>query len=146
MKKRAEALMIIGESEKGRALHSGKDWNMQSNLSYYDYLREGIDMMRAARIQYNIVWGDHHPKSHKVVSQLGRFEIAGGHSSANPEFSIILFEDALSTFTELISIYEYQYRHMNANYETKILGDPKLVLHKDIYTACKYKLIAAIHA
>lgn len=79
------------------------------------------------------------------MKQLGRFEIVGGHSSTNPEFSKLLYEDAFNTFSNLIEIHEYQYRYINANHETKILGDNDLVLHKDIYFDYKYKLIAAIH-
>ena len=54
MKKKAEAVMIVAETQKGRALHSGTDLsNYQSKLTYYNYLREAIDLMRSARTLYN---------------------------------------------------------------------------------------------
>ena len=56
----------------------------------------------------------------------------------------MLFEDADRTFSGLLCIHEFQHRDLNQNHASSVIGDKKLILHRDIYIDYKYKLVACI--
>lgn len=59
LKKRAELLLILGESEKQEA--GGAVWNQ--NKASNSEIMQAIDLMRSAKDLYYGQWGDYHPKS-----------------------------------------------------------------------------------
>lgn len=140
MKKRGELLLILGESEKEK--QDGSKWNQSKGSS--NEIVQAIELMRSARDLYFKQWGDSHPKSLDQSLLLGRFELIGAFYATNKKVGKMMFEDADSTFSGLLSLHEFLYRDLNQNHSSKVIEDKKLILHRDIYNDYKYKLIACI--
>ena len=144
LKKRAEILLIIGETEKGREIFASKNLISKDRKTYYNIVEDCINHMKHSTRLYQKEWGPNHFKALRVTLQFGRMQYLTGHLSPTSERAKTNFEMADITFEGLIKTHEMLYKDINDNHRANVLGDQNLILHSDIYIDYKYKMITNI--
>ena len=67
MKKRAEILLIIGETDKGKEIFASKNLISKDRKTYYNIVEECINLMQHSNHMYQKEFGAHHFKALRVT-------------------------------------------------------------------------------
>ena len=79
LKKRAEILLVIAETEKAKELFSSEGLIQKDRKTYYNIVEDCISLMAHSNRLYIRQWGPNHFKALRVTLQLGRLQFVSGH-------------------------------------------------------------------
>jgi hypothetical protein len=79
LKKRAEMLLVIGDTEKAKDLFSSEKLIQKDRKSYYNIIEDCINLMKHSNRLYLRAWGPNHYKALRVTLQFGRMQFLSGH-------------------------------------------------------------------